>query len=359
MAKTYLCQVADFPHFYHNPAVVKPLELAFKAEVKQLDARLQKQCSGFDDVLTEEIVANSEIEGVLLDRESVHSSFAQNIAPAREQEQGAVALTRMALQHSTQALSHDLLHTMHREILKGSTSFPPESIGAYVGDMKVVSGTRIDREYQVIHEGVSQELVDAKMTEFIEWYNQCSPKTPLLNAIQGHVHFESLHPFCDGNGRIGRNLILMGLCRDLGRNTPLALSRSFNRDLDCYYRQFESGLDLTETIQKMAPLFLSAVGETAHILELTAYRTKVADQADDLNERQLKVLNRLIDYELRGGFQGGMNNAKYQKMTQIGDRTALRDLNDLAMRGLMAKVGQLKSTRYFLNVPHLIQRLSD
>ena len=91
----------------------------------------------------------------------------------------------------------------------------------------------------------------------------------------------------------------------------MALSGSFNMVLDCYYRQFESGLDLTKTIQQMSPLFLDALGETARILELTACRTKVADQADQLNERQLKVLNRLIDYELREDFEGGMNNAKY------------------------------------------------
>jgi Fic family protein len=358
MGKIYLWQDADFPHFYHNPAVVKPLETAFKAEVKRLDAMLNAEAVGFDDVLTEEIVANSEIEGVLLDRESVHSSFVQNITPAREKEQGAVALTRLALTHANEPLSHDLLYKMHREILKGSTGFPAESIGAYVGDMKIVSGTRMDREYKVIHEGASKALVYEKITEFIDWFNQCSAASPLMNAIQGHVHFETLHPFCDGNGRIGRNLILMGLCRDLGRTTPLALSRSFNTDLETYYRQFEAKLDLTETIQSLSPLYLNAVDETARILELTAFRTTVGDQVEDLNERQLKVLNRLIDYELRGGFEGGMNNAKYQKMTGIGDRTALRDLNELDSCGLMVKVGQLKGTRYYLNVPHLIERLT-
>ena len=66
MAKSYLWQEADFPHFYHNPAVVKPLEAAFKEEVKQLDAKLKREDPGFDDVLTEEIVSNSEIEGTLL-----------------------------------------------------------------------------------------------------------------------------------------------------------------------------------------------------------------------------------------------------------------------------------------------------
>ena len=350
---TYLWQDPAFPHFYHNPAVVKPLEEDFRVEVAELDRRLVqlgKDGPGFEDVLTEEIVANSKIEGVILDRDSVHSSFVSNLSPVEEKEQGAVALTRMALAHYDKPLSHELLLTMHREILKGS-KFPKESIGAYVGDMKIVSGNRLDREYQVIHEGVSKELVHDKMTEFIEWYNQCPSDTPLGNAVQGHVHFETIHPFCDGNGRIGRNLILMGLCRDLGRNTPLALSRAFNTDLKSYYRQFEAGLDLTHTIQRMSPLFQNAVIETGRILELTAYRTQVSDQAENLNERQIKVLNRLIDYELRGGFEGGMNNIKYQKMTGIGDRTALRDLGELHKRGLMVKTGQLKGTRYHLNIP--------
>jgi Fic family protein len=356
MMKTYLWQEPDFPHFYHNPAVVKPLEETFRVEVADLDRMLGKKNPGFEDVLTEEIVANSEIEGVILDRDSVHSSFVSNISPVEEKEQGAVALTRIALANYDKPLSHDLLLSMHREILKGS-KFPDESIGAYVGDMKIISGNRLDREYQVIHEGVSRDLVHDKMTEFIEWFNQCPSDTPLVNAVQGHVHFETIHPFCDGNGRIGRNLILMGLCRDLDRNTPLALSRSFNTDLKSYYQQFDAGLDLTHTIQVMSPLFQNSVRETGRILELTAFRTKMVDQADALNVRQLKVINRIIDYELRGGFDGGMNNTKYQKMTGIGDRTALRDLNELQERGLMVKTGQLKGTRYHLNIQHLIERL--
>lgn len=350
---TYLWQEPEFPHFYYNPAVVGPLEEAFALEIETLDRKLRKQHPGFDDVLTEEIVANSEIEGIMLDRDSVSSSFINNISPTKEKEQGAVALMQMALSNYDRPLSHDLLESMHREILKGS-GFPEESVGCYVGDMKIVSGKRFDHEYRVIHEGVGKDLVYDKMTEFIRWYNRCpSGTTPLANAIRGHVHFETIHPFCDGNGRIGRNLVLMGLCRDLKRNTPLALSRSFNTDLNSYYRQFESGLDLTNTIKRMSPLFLNAVLETGRILELTAYRTRVSDQENILNARQMKVLHRLIGYELRGGFEGGMSNAKYQKMAKIGDRTALRDLDGLLERGLMIKEGKLKGTRYYLNVPHL------
>lgn len=357
MQKTYLWQEAAFPHFYCNPAVVGPLEVEFKEAVAELDTRLQGQHPAFADVLTEEILANSEIEGVLLDRESVHSSFVQNVVPAKEKEQGAVRLTQMALASYDKPLSHDLLWDMHREIMKGTTEFPPESIGTYVGDMKVVSGTRLDLDYELVHEGVPSETAMERMAEFVDWYNACSKETPLLNAIQGHVYFETLHPFCDGNGRIGRSLILMSLCRDLERSTPLALSRSFNKHIQDYYGQFRASLDLTSTVEAMHPLFLEAVQETGQILELTAYRTRVSDQDSAINERQRKVLHRLIDYELRGGFQGGMTNGKYQKMTKISERTALRDLGELEARGLIVKTGQLKGTRYYLNVPHLVKNL--
>lgn len=357
MSQPYLWEDPHFPHFYHNPVVIGKLEAEFRAETAKLDQILQTQDVGFSDVFTEEIMANSEIEGVLLDRESVHRSFINNLTPAHEKEQGAVALTKMALANCEQALSHDQLWAMHREIMKGA-NFPPESVGAYVGDMKIVSGGRLDREDSVIHEGVPKELVYEKMTEFIEWFNRCPPTSPVINAVQGHVHFETIHPFCDGNGRIGRSLMLMGLCRDLGRTTPLALSRAFHKDLKSYYRQFEAGLDLTSTILSMSPLLLDAVKETGRILGLTAFRTKIADGEVSLKPRQLKVLNRIVDYELRGGFEGGMSNIKYQKMTGIGDRTALRDLAELHERGLMVKMGQLKGTRYYLNVPHLIVDLS-
>lgn len=149
----------------------------------------------------------------------------------------------------------------------------------------------------------------------------------------------------------------MGLRRDFNRATPLALSRSFHSDIENYYRQFAAGLDLTETIKTVSPMFLNAVRETERILELTEYRTKVADQKDTLNDRQMKVLNRLVDYELRGGFEGGMNNTKYQKITNIADRTALRDLSELQELGLLVKTGQLKGTRYYLNIPHLVKKL--
>lgn len=357
MSEVYLWQNPDFPHFYWNNAVVERFEQAMQDEMHSLIRQFAKGGTDYSDLFTEEILANSEIEGVFLDRESVHSSFVKNVVPTLEKESGAVALTRMALDFSKQPLSHETLKAMHCEIMKGS-SFPDGSVGVYVGDMQIVSGRRIDVERNVIHEGIPKALAEEKMSEFIEWYNSCSASSPLINAIQGHIHFEVLHPFCDGNGRIGRSLMLMGLCRDFGVKIPLALSRVFNAHLGSYYAQFETGLDLTEIVKSVAPLLIEAVGETKRILELTVYRTTISDAGEEINSRQHKVLNRLVEYELKGGFQGGVSNANYQKMTGVTDRTALRDLRELEEFGFVIKTGQFKATRYHLNTPTMEQSLA-
>ena len=139
--------------------------------------------------------------------------------------------------------------------------------------------------------------------------------------------------------------------RDLGRSVPLALSRVFYRDSSLYYRQFKTGLDLTGTIKEMGPLMIEAVKQTVTILEVTKMRAVVLNP--DLNERQKKVMSRLIDYELAGReFEGGLNNRKYRKMTLAEEKTAQRDLRDLVSRKLLLKSGQLEGTRYRINIPN-------
>ena len=345
--KTYLWQLDDFPHFYHNPVAIAPLEKKFIAAFRKLVKSFPLRNQDFDDLFTEEIIANSKIEGIKLDRESVHSSFVKNIVPAKEKEQGAVELMKMCLEHCDKPLSHQRIKSMHKVILKGS-AFPEESIGNYVGDMKIISGNELYHEYEIVHEGAPKELVVKKMTEFITWFNHCKPSTPLTNAIQGHIHFETLHPFCDGNGRIGRSIILMGLCRDFKIKSPLAVSRAFGNNINDYYSQFRSGLDLTEIIKKLQPIFIQAIEETEHILSTTSMRHKVYQLEAKLNPRQLKVMNRLIDYELKDGFQGGLTNSKYQKMAKVSDRTALRDLEGLTKLKLLTKEGEKKASRYYL-----------
>jgi len=93
---------------------------------------------------------------------------------------------------------------------------------------------------------------------------------------------------------------------------------------------------------------MQAIEETRHILTTTSIRHKVYKLEKDLHPRQLKVMNRLIDYELKDGFQGGLTNSKYQKMAKVSDRTALRDLEGLVKMKLLSKEGEKKASRYYL-----------
>ena len=163
------------------------------------------------------------------------------------------------------------------------------------------------------------------------------------------MYFEGIHPFEDGNGRIGRILMQMSLSRDFKRETPLAISRSIGKNKELYYDHFESGLDITNAIKVMGKVLREAVSETKSIYELTYLRDTIENSG--LNARQLKVMDRLVDYELRGKrFEGGLSNSNYRKISGSDEKTAQRDLRELSKRGLLVKTGRLKATRYSLPI---------
>jgi Fic family protein len=188
------------------------------------------------------------------------------------------------------------------------------------------------------------------MQGFIDAYNSSKKATPLYNAVRGHIDFEGIHPFADGNGRVGRTIMNMGLMRDLGVEVPFAISRALHAHSDVYYSAFVGDdLDLTQRVKELTPLFKEAVEETYSMLEVTKLR-KLA-LAVDMNERQKKVFDHLCTMELEGGYKGKFTNQKYRQKAKLTDlKTAQRDLADLVKKGVLAKSGRLKGTHYYLNL---------
>lgn len=124
-----------------------------------------------------------------------------------------------------------------------------DNAGVYVGNMTIISRDRRGEE-TIEDRGLPKEHVAAGIQEFIDSYNKDDASTPLYSALRGHIHFESIHPFNDGNGRVGRTIMNMGLMRNLGIQAPLALSRSLRDHSKEYYRVFGgSGLDLTQRVK--------------------------------------------------------------------------------------------------------------
>ncbi|MFC7339551.1 Fic family protein [Haloferula chungangensis] len=337
-------KLPDFPHFYHNADALRPLEAAFKRHVSDLR---QMEPSKLDpgDLLVSEIFSNSEIEGVVLDERGITESLLGNISgDTMKKEQAAVDLMKLGVERAHDRLDHDVIKELHRAIFRNKRG------GKYMGGLLIVSGGRLDRQV-IVDRGIPPDRVESSMGEFIDWFNGRNKATPLYNAVRGHLHFESIHPFHDGNGRVGRTLMNMGLMSDLGLSFPLALSRAIRSHKESYYGQFGTGsLDLTDPVKAFKPILVMAAEETRRMMAVTALRKSA--YAQGMNERQVRVFERLCRYELTTGFEGNFTNEKYRKIAKISEeKTAMRDLKDLVEKGIFTKHGRLKGTSYRLALP--------
>jgi Fic family protein len=335
----------DFPHFYHNSEAASLLETRLKKRMADLRA-FPIGPPDPNDLLISEIFSNSEIEGVILDERKITESLLGNIVgETLKPEKAAADLLRLGMKHVQNPLTHEIIKELHETIFQSTDE--KEFAGKYMGGLKIVSGKRIDHQ-TIVDRGVPPEQVEIAMSQFIDWFHARDRSTPLYNAVRGHIHFESIHPFHDGNGRVGRTLMNMGLMADLQLTFPLALSRGIRSHREAYYAQFGTGkLDLTEAVKAFEPILADAASETERMLEITGLRKSAF--AKGMNQRQERVFERLCRYDLTSGFQGKFTNEKYRKIAGITEeKTAMRDLKDLVEKGIFTKHGQMKGTHYKL-----------
>lgn len=326
----------DFPAFYRNEAALMPLESLIKREARKIP-----KAANFSDVVVSELLANSAIEGVILSREKLKSSLLGNFAgPADKREKNAVAAMKLATENFHRPLTHELIQQIN-----GLFNELPNR-GQYVGGVNIVKSVRMG-QLTIVDRGVPPNQIDAAMAEFVTAFNAQMKNTPLFNAIAGHVHFEKIHPFSDGNGRTGRVLMNMAIMRDCRLSHPLALSRAIQRENSAYYECIgRTSLDLTQTVKDLAPMMSLAFQETVRLAELTEYRKR--SHAVVMNDRQRKAIDHLISAELENGYLGKFTSTKYQTLTKTSDSTALRDLRELIKAGLLVKIGTLKGAHYVL-----------
>jgi len=222
--------------------------------------------------------------------------------------------------------------------------------------MQVVSG-RIDRP-KVHFEAPPSSSVAAEMTRFCRWFNDTSPSgaaplPALARAGLAHLFFESIHPFEDGNGRIGRAIAEKALAQAAGQPSLTALSLLIHRRRKEYYNQLEAAnktMDVDPWLNWFADLVLAAQAHTLQGLDFLLASTRLWDRLrGQLNERQEKALSRLMRAGV-DGFVGGLSASKYMALTGAPAATARRDLGHLVELGALRRTGQLKGTRYWL--PH-------
>lgn len=300
--------------------------------------------------MTDELISSSEIEGVLLNPNSVRSSIARRLGIENDgllaedhYVEGLVDVMLDAIRNCREKLTSERLFNWHAAL------FPMGRSGMYrinVADwrkgeepMQVVSGA-FGHE-KVHYEAPPSNCVQAEMERLIEWCNSAD-HSPFIMAAVAHLWFVTIHPFDDGNGRISRTLADMLLARlDEDSARYYSMSAEINRNKKAYYEILEQtqkgNLDITQWLLWFFGCLENAIRRASATIERTlqkaAFWNKFRDT--DVNERQRKVLNRMWD-----GFEGKLTTSKWAKICSCSQDTALRDINDLISKGMLRNSGE-------------------
>jgi Fic family protein len=312
-------------------------------------------------VLTEDVIKSSEIEGEKLNSESVRSSLARRLgmdigalAPADRHVDGVVEMVLDATQRYDQTLSDERLFGWHAALFPtGYSGLSKITVGVYrtdaEGPMQVVSGG-VGRE-KVHFEAPPTERLRQEMARFLDWYNHAQGLDPTIKAGLTHLWFVTIHPFEDGNGRIGRAVCDMALARADGSTRRFySLSAQIQRERKDYYDSLEFAqkgtLDVTEWLEWFLGCLLRAIQEALEQTKAVMLKASFWSHwsGTSMNERQVMMLNMMLD-----GFEGNLTNKKWVAMNKCSPDTALRDIKDMVDRGVLVSAGAGgRSTHYVL-----------
>lgn len=310
--------------------------------------------------LTEDVVQTSAIEGETLDVDSVRSSVARRLgvdigalAPADRHVEGIVDMVLDATGNATDPLTTVRLFGWHAALFPtGYSGINKIRVGNWrddaTGPMQVVSGS-IGRE-KVHFEAPPAKQLNAETARFLAWLNDTPPKEPaLVRAGLGHLWFVTLHPFDDGNGRVARAIGDLLLTRADGSPQRFySLSAQIQRERKAYYDMLEQtqkgSMDATGWLQWFLTELLNAVEQAHATLDQVLAKAKFWQWAATIpmNERQIKVLNRLLD-----GFEGKLTTSKWAALAKCSQDTALRDITELVQHNVLQKAAAGgRSTNY-------------
>ncbi len=365
MRKIYLWQQEEWPHFTWDNN-----QLAYKlARVRALQGKLAGKVSmlGFDlknstalDTLTTEIIQSSDIEGEVLDGNQVRSSIARHLGlktgglpePSHYVE-GVVQVMMDATQDFQLPLTSERLFGWHAAL------FPTGRSGMFAitvanwrqGEepMQVVSGA-MGKE-KVHYEAPSSVQIPHEMAMFLEWANASADIDPVIKAAIAHLWFVTIHPFDDGNGRLARTITELFLTRaDQMPQRFYSMSAEIRKQRKTYYEVLEvtqkGKLDITRWLDWFLDCLEAALLHTEATINTVLQKASFWEKhrATPMNERQIKMVNLLWE-----GFEGKLSSSKWAKITKCSSDTALRDIQDLVAKDVLAKQDEGgRSTHYVL-----------
>ena len=315
------------------------------------------------EILVAEAIKTSEIEGEYLSRKDIVSSIRNNLGlnitlklVKDKQAQGMATLITDVQNTYAEALTKEKLFDWHKMIFPDVKTMNVGSWRSHKEPMQVVSG-RIDKP-TVHFEAPPSDRVDLEMEQFIRWFNKTAPgganeikHAPVRSAIS-HLYFESIHPFEDGNGRVGRAIAEKALSQTIGYPLLLSLSASIEAKKENYYNALKEGQssnEITSWLEYFIDVILEAQDASEALIDFTLKKTTLFDRyQSQLNERQLKVVKRMLQ-EGPKGFEGGMTAKKYIGITKTSKPTATRDLQKLLELGVFRVESGGRSTSYHIN----------
>ncbi len=361
-------QRPEWPNFSWNPDLFRKAEEqfllgggVFAGTFKHLGAEDKDQLT--IETLSSEAMTTSEIEGETLDRASVQSSIRKQLGlgtdlrRVKAAEQGIAELIVDLYKSFGEPLSKDVLFGWHRMVTNGRRDL--KDIGRYRthdDPMQIVSGSIHDPK--VHFEAPPSADVPREMARFIDWFNRtapdgASPLPALTRAGVAHFYFECIHPFEDGNGRIGRAIAEKALAQNLGYPPLTALALTILAKRKGYYDALERNnteTELNDWLRWFGAVALEAQRRTTALIEFLLDKARLLDRLrGQLNERQQKALLRVLR-EGPDGFKGGLSAGNYVTITGASAPTATRDLSDMVAKGALIRSGERRHARYHANI---------
>lgn len=350
----YIHEHKEWPNFSWDKARIAGV----LADTRHLQGRLlgRMEILGFQwreeatlKALTQDVLKTSEIEGVVLNAGQVRSSIARKLGLdigsfpeiARNVE-GIVEIMMDAIRHYDRPLTTERLFDWHAALFPtGRSGMHRITIGGWRGSssgaMQVVSGPTA-RE-KIHFEAPGYERLEGEMTRFLQWFNHNSDVDLVMKSALAHFWFVTIHPFEDGNGRIARAISDMLLARsEKTMHRFYSMSSRIQKERKDYYQLLERSqkgtLDITLWVEWFLGCLKRAIEDSEEILESVLVKARFWEShaGESFNERQHAVMNRLLN-----GFEGKLTSSKWAKIAKCSQDTALRDINNLVNRKILAK----------------------
>lgn len=362
----YIYQNTDWHSFTYIGEKLQKLLLEIKKQQGFLLGKMDTL--GFDiknnaqlQILTENIIKSSEIEGEILDKHLVRSSIARRLGidvggetQISRNIEGVVDMMLDATQNFDTNMSKDRILGWHAALFPtGYSGLYKITVGNYrtdeLGSMRVVSGYQ--GKEKIHYEAPPANTLEAEMSSLIDYINEVNRDEDLLiKAGIVHLWFVILHPFDDGNGRIARALTDMVLAKsDDCKYRFYSMSSQIQKNRKSYYQILEKtqkgSMDITNWLEWFLNNLLEAIKSSDKILSdvLKISEFWIKNSSVVMNKRQHNILNRFMN-----NFEGKLTTTKWAKMGNCSQDTATNDINDLISKKILKRVGEGRSTHYVL-----------